>query len=69
MGEEVGLMSILPAKPSSARLRAMLEEMVVNDLLGPAGGNDQELIERTVRDRPAARDPRLKEAVDRALSD
>jgi hypothetical protein len=33
------------------RLRAELEAMVLGDLLGPAGGPDEELTERTVRDR------------------
>jgi hypothetical protein len=32
-------------------LRAELEAMVLGDLLGPAGGEDEELTERTVRDR------------------
>ncbi|MEJ7637266.1 MAG: hypothetical protein WKF75_04560, partial [Singulisphaera sp.] len=32
-------------------LRAELEAMVLGDLLGPAGGQDEELTERTVRDR------------------
>jgi len=43
--------SILPAKPTARELRAKLEEMVVNDLLGPAGGEAEELVERNVRDR------------------
>ncbi len=43
--------SILPAKPTFRELRAKLEEMVVNDLLGPAGGEAEELVERNVRDR------------------
>lgn len=33
------------------QLRSELEEMVVGDLLGPAGGENEELTERTVRDR------------------
>src|SRR3954447_15795898 len=37
--------------PPPVRLRAMLQEMVVGDLLGPAGGPDEELTERNVRDR------------------
>ena len=37
--------------PSPHRLRAELEAMVLGDLLGPAGGQDEELTERTVRDR------------------
>ena len=43
--------AILPAPPSPTRLRALLEEMVVKDLLGPAGGPEEELVERSVRDR------------------
>ena len=37
--------------PSQHQLRAELEAMVLGDLLGPAGGEGEELIERTVRDR------------------
>ena len=37
--------------PSPTRLRAKLEQMVIADLLGPAGGPDEEVVERTVRDR------------------
>jgi hypothetical protein len=37
--------------PSPAQLRAMLESWVVGDLLGPAGGPNEELTERNVRDR------------------
>jgi hypothetical protein len=37
--------------PSQHQLRAELEAMVVGDLLGPAGGDAEELTERTVRDR------------------
>lgn len=33
------------------QIRAELESMVIGDLLGPAGGENEELIERTVRDR------------------
>src|SRR3954470_7484902 len=44
-------MSILPDKPSPSQLRAMLEGRVAADLLGPAGGPDEEIVERTVRDR------------------
>ena len=33
------------------QLRAELEAMVLGDLLGPAGGESEELIERNVRDR------------------
>ena len=37
--------------PSPVQHRAMLEAMVVGDLLGPAGGESEELTERNVRDR------------------
>jgi hypothetical protein len=37
--------------PSQHQLRAELEAMVLGDLLGPAGGESEELTERTVRDR------------------
>jgi hypothetical protein len=37
--------------PSQYKLRAELESMVLGDLLGPAGGESEELTERTVRDR------------------
>lgn len=37
--------------PSQHQLRAELETMVLGDLLGPAGGEGEELTERTVRDR------------------
>ena len=37
--------------PSQHQLRAELETMVLGDLLGPAGGQDEELTERNVRDR------------------
>src|SRR5215510_11737558 len=47
----VTMSEILQSIPSPVRLRAMLEEMVVNDLLGPAGGPEEELTERNVRDR------------------
>ena len=43
--------SILKSAPSPSQLRALLEEMVVGDLLGPAGGESEELTERNVRDR------------------
>lgn len=39
------------AIPSQHQIRAELESMVIGDLLGPAGGENEELIERTVRDR------------------
>ena len=37
--------------PSQHQLRSELEAMVLGDLLGPAGGEGEELTERTVRDR------------------
>ena len=37
--------------PSQHELRAELEKMVVADLLGPAGGEHEEITERSVRDR------------------
>ncbi len=37
--------------PSQHQLRAELEAMVLGDLLGLAGGESEELTERTVRDR------------------
>ena len=43
--------NVLPSKPTPRQLRSKLEEMVVNDLLGPAAGENEELIERNVRDR------------------
>ncbi|MFY8201286.1 MAG: hypothetical protein ACOVLE_11480 [Pirellula staleyi] len=39
------------SQPSQHQLRAELEQMVLGDLLGPAGGEHEELTERTVRDR------------------
>ncbi len=42
---------VLAKPPSQAELRAELEAMVIGDLLGPAGGESEELTERTVRDR------------------
>jgi hypothetical protein len=37
--------------PSPRELRAELEQIVIRDLLGPAGGPAEELDERSVRDR------------------
>jgi len=37
--------------PSLSRLRDELEEMVIRDLLGPAGGENEEMDEARVRDR------------------
>ena len=42
---------VLTKPPNAAEIRAELEAMVVGDLLGPAGGESEELTERTVRDR------------------
>lgn len=39
------------AIPSPHQLRAELEAMVLGDLLGPAEGPNEEITERTVRDR------------------
>lgn len=39
------------ANMNQYQLRAELEAMVLGDLLGPAGGENEELTERTVRDR------------------
>ena len=44
-------MSQLTSIPPQHEIRAELEAMVVGDLLGPAGGESEELTERTVRDR------------------
>jgi hypothetical protein len=42
---------VLTKVPGQTEIRAELEAMVVGDLLGPAGGESEELTERTVRDR------------------
>jgi len=42
---------ILKSSPSDIQLRGKLEEMVAADLLGPAEGENEELVERNVRDR------------------
>jgi hypothetical protein len=41
----------LPTIPPPNTIRAELEHMVIGDLLGPVGGPDEEVVERTVRDR------------------
>lgn len=41
----------LSSVPTPNQIRAELKAMVVGDLLGPAGGESEELTERTVRDR------------------
>ncbi|MEZ6049927.1 MAG: hypothetical protein R3C02_00835 [Planctomycetaceae bacterium] len=43
--------TVLTKPPNAAEIRAELEAMVAGDLLGPAGGESEELTERTVRDR------------------
>lgn len=43
--------SVLPPTPTPTQLRDELERLVLNELLGPAGGPDEELNERSVRDR------------------
>lgn len=43
--------SVLKTDLTDLQLRDRLEEMVIHDLLGPAGGEDEELNERNVRDR------------------
>ena len=43
--------TILATNPTPLQLRAELERMVIADLLGPAGGESEELDERNVRDR------------------
>lgn len=42
---------ILSPPPSPAQIRAKLEEAILNDLLGPVGGEDEEVDEASVRDR------------------
>jgi hypothetical protein len=37
--------------PSEVELRALLEQRVIDDLLGPAGGPEEEIADGTVRDR------------------
>src|SRR5262249_18655975 len=43
--------NVLQATPTPVQVRSMLEEMVLGDLLGPAGGPDEELTEGNVHDR------------------
>jgi len=43
--------NVLKSELSDMQLRSKLEEMVIHDLLGPAGGEGEELIERNVRER------------------
>jgi hypothetical protein len=43
--------SLLQSIPSSTKIRDELERMVLNDLLGPVGGPEEEIDEPSVRDR------------------
>ena len=43
--------SILQSIPSPMKIREELEQMVLNDLLGPVGGPEEEIDEPSVRDR------------------
>jgi hypothetical protein len=43
--------TVLPPTPTPTQLRDELERLVLNELLGPAGNPDEELNERSVRDR------------------
>ncbi len=43
--------NLLSSIPSSMQIRAELEELVLNDLLGPADGDAEEITEQSVRDR------------------
>ena len=43
--------TILQSIPSSMHIRDELEQMVLNDLLGPVGGPEEEIDEQSVRDR------------------
>jgi len=43
--------NVLSPVPLPTQLRAMLEEMVLSDLLGPVGGPEEEIDEQSVRDR------------------
>lgn len=43
--------TILQSIPSPMRIREELEQMVLNDLLGPVGGPEEEIDEPSVRDR------------------
>jgi hypothetical protein len=42
---------LLQSIPSSMKIREELEQMVLKDLLGPAGGPEEEIDEQSVRDR------------------
>jgi hypothetical protein len=43
--------TLLQSVPSPMLVRAELEELVLKDLLGPAGGENEEITEQSVRDR------------------
>ncbi len=43
--------NILQSIPSSMKIRDELEQIVLNDLLGPVGGPEEEIGEPSVRDR------------------
>ena len=43
--------SLAGSIPSSFEIRAKLEEAIVNDLLGPAGGSEEEVFEQNISDR------------------
>src|SRR5712692_6157717 len=43
--------TILDSIPSPMHIRDELEQMVLNDLLGPVGGPEEEIDEQSVRDR------------------
>ena len=43
--------SVLNEIPSSSQIREELLDLVIKDLLGPAGGPDEEIAESSVRDR------------------
>src|SRR5713226_5236897 len=45
------IMSLIRAIPSPMQIRDELEQMVLNDLLGPVGGPEEEIDEQSVRDR------------------
>src|SRR5215470_10393590 len=43
--------SVLQSIPSPMQIRDELEQMVLNDLLGPVGGPEEEIDAQSVRDR------------------
>src|SRR6516164_11484131 len=53
-GHDLGramLTGLLQSIPSPTKIRDELERMVLNDLLGPVGGPEEEIDEPSVRDR------------------